>query len=293
MKNSSALACPPKCQTPRLKHRARATQTNVQVSDSLSETTCALRWKTPRSSASIASTKTLKPIQSQKVVGMGGKRARADQLREPATRPGGRERVGRRCRRKRRAGPCIAPVRSGAGPSATAAGAVWSTAAARRAGPRTRSCTAARSAGPASGWCSTRRGNSSTRPRGRRRSRHFPTRRSGRSDGRSLVYWVTTFIGEAAPGGGWLARCRGHHTLGRLGRKIHKIDITLRKNERVRAPPGASPSTPIGPPNPRRHCRRGPLGGASDVPHAQAVLPGRQSSLVYRLSVAAPRRASP
>ena len=51
--------------TPRLKIIAKVTHTTVQAIDSLKETTCVLRWNTPRSKASIARTNRLKPTQSQ------------------------------------------------------------------------------------------------------------------------------------------------------------------------------------------------------------------------------------
>src|SRR6185437_5393460 len=44
--------------------------TALQAAASRTEISCALRWKTPRSSASMASTKTRKPIQNQRFVAM-------------------------------------------------------------------------------------------------------------------------------------------------------------------------------------------------------------------------------
>jgi len=44
---------------------ASVTQTAVHTSDSLIETVCAFRWKTPRSKASIARTKRLKAIHNK------------------------------------------------------------------------------------------------------------------------------------------------------------------------------------------------------------------------------------
>src|SRR5215211_9105823 len=40
-------------------------QTRLQASASLPETACALRWKTPKSSANMANTNTLNPIHNQ------------------------------------------------------------------------------------------------------------------------------------------------------------------------------------------------------------------------------------
>jgi hypothetical protein len=67
VKNSSAFCAPATYQMPALNASARATQTTVQAMDSLKATTWALRWNTPRSIASIASTKRLNPIHSQLV----------------------------------------------------------------------------------------------------------------------------------------------------------------------------------------------------------------------------------
>ena len=49
------------CQIQRLKPSAHATQTSVHIIASLKATSCALRWNTPRSSASINTTNALNP----------------------------------------------------------------------------------------------------------------------------------------------------------------------------------------------------------------------------------------
>src|SRR5919201_1978582 len=48
-----------------LNARDKEIQTRLQMRASLPETACDLRWNTPRSSASMASTKMLKPIHNQ------------------------------------------------------------------------------------------------------------------------------------------------------------------------------------------------------------------------------------
>src|SRR5215210_6404834 len=50
---------------PRLKSSDSEIQTTLQIVASRTETVCALRWNTPRSSASNASTNRLKPTHSQ------------------------------------------------------------------------------------------------------------------------------------------------------------------------------------------------------------------------------------
>src|SRR6185437_11189482 len=50
---------------PPAKSRLSAIHTALQAAASRTEISCAVRWKTPRSSASMASTKTRKPIQNQ------------------------------------------------------------------------------------------------------------------------------------------------------------------------------------------------------------------------------------
>ena len=52
-------------QSQSLKARAQATQTSVQIIASLNFTSCALRWNTPRSNASIRRTNALNPIHNQ------------------------------------------------------------------------------------------------------------------------------------------------------------------------------------------------------------------------------------
>src|SRR5688572_12521618 len=56
LKNSSARSLPNQCQTSPLKHRLSTTHTTDQVSASFVETDVALRWNTPRSSASMMTT---------------------------------------------------------------------------------------------------------------------------------------------------------------------------------------------------------------------------------------------
>src|SRR5438309_345530 len=53
------------CQIPRAKSNDRATQTALQTPASFMPTVWALRWKTPRSSASIAITKIWKPTRTR------------------------------------------------------------------------------------------------------------------------------------------------------------------------------------------------------------------------------------
>src|SRR5581483_7374500 len=50
---------------PRLNSMARLIHTTLQIVASLTETVCALRWNTPKSSASIASTNRLNPTHIQ------------------------------------------------------------------------------------------------------------------------------------------------------------------------------------------------------------------------------------
>src|SRR5262245_22676080 len=67
-----------------------AIQTQVQISDSRTRTTCAFRWKTPRSRASINSTKMVKPIHRAGVptlVGVIARQCRPRTLRVPLPRP--------------------------------------------------------------------------------------------------------------------------------------------------------------------------------------------------------------
>ena len=56
---------PAKCHKPALKASASATHTPVHARDSLTETTCVVRWNTPKSSASIARTNALNPTHNQ------------------------------------------------------------------------------------------------------------------------------------------------------------------------------------------------------------------------------------
>src|SRR5215831_17181568 len=55
---------------PAAKASASATQTVVQMAASVGRTSCASRWNTPRSRASIASTNAMKPTQNQMLVGI-------------------------------------------------------------------------------------------------------------------------------------------------------------------------------------------------------------------------------
>jgi hypothetical protein len=56
---------PLKYQRPTLKIMESVTHTPLQMRASRTETVCDLRWKTPRSMASMARTKALNPTQSQ------------------------------------------------------------------------------------------------------------------------------------------------------------------------------------------------------------------------------------
>src|SRR5262245_24247895 len=65
VEDSNPFAWPAKCHTPAPKRKARVIHVAVQPSASVNDIACALRWNTPKSSASIPRINKAKPTHSQ------------------------------------------------------------------------------------------------------------------------------------------------------------------------------------------------------------------------------------